>query len=196
MVFVDTEQQSIVEMIFVDHIPVVFDEYESPYHIAFDIRFRELFERAFMSSDIISQLPGHTNGSAVTFTITLIDFKDRPVKNMLNIWCRLISEVSPLAYHDNTIKGYSAKLCVARLNREMTKLTEQAYFIMDALPVDVSLDSTSDVIKYSVTMRGVIKYGPEFDARANELLNIRRLDRALDSTTNLSSDDKHANDGI
>lgn len=126
-----------------------------------------------------------------TFTIRCLEFKELPVYNMVQEWLYLVGGDESTKIKDykgmaSALGGYSldnhtASFIVCNSNPEMTAIQGRAHYITAAMPISLPREiyhlnpgEIAIVEGHDISMRGVLRYGPEINAKALQMLTERK----------------------
>mgnify|MGYP001408530562 CR=1 FL=1 len=127
-----------------------------------------------------------------TFTIRCLEFKKLPTYTLIQDWIYLVGgdEISKIKDYKGmasminggySLENHTASFIVCTSNPEMTDIQGRAHYITVATPISLTRDiyhmnagEISIVDGIDISMRGVLRYGPEIDNKARQLLRERK----------------------
>jgi len=134
----------------------------------------------------------YTESNFDTFTIRCLEFKKLPVYNMIQEWLYLVGgdEVSKIKDYKGmassmpggySLENHTASFIVCNTNPEMTEIQGRAHYITAAMPISLPREiyhlnagEIGIVEGHDISMRGVLRYGPEINMRAEQMLAERK----------------------
>jgi len=127
-----------------------------------------------------------------TITIRTLEFKGLPTYTMIQDWLTLVGgdEISKIKDYKGmasympggySLENHTASFIICTTNPEMTAIQGRAHYITAAMPVSLPREiyhmnagEISIVEGHDISMRGVMRYGPEINKKALELLIERK----------------------
>lgn len=126
-----------------------------------------------------------------TGTFRCLEFKDLPVWNMAHTWSQMVAgdEISKIKDYKGlaasmpggySLENHTASFIIVTTSPDMTQIMGRAHYITAASPTGINFEhfnwqagEISIVDGYDISIRGVIRWGPEIDAKAMELVQNR-----------------------